>query len=521
MGRAVKKIPFFKPFSILLLFILSYSFSIYWLGYDKNLGYYSIFSRAFELMVGSILSLIMKPDRNAALKIESRLGSRRLVANVRAVTGIILIGISSFGLTDKDPFPGYVGLVPTLGTALVIYAGEMSNLNMISRILATRPFVAIGLMSYSMYLWHWPLISFWNYESPGVQISLPVGCLILLLTFVLSIITYFAIELPVKRRRYSFVSAAFQFQLVPLTLVLLMAVVVVNAKTLPLSARVGEQLALELQFLDPKYCYDKRAGDPTDCIFGDLSASPPPQALLFGDSHAAMFTPFWETIADRYHFKLKSYSAGACYPLIDAEDTLPTDTLPASAPTVNPDLCANHIQYITENYDKYDLFILSGNWAWYLKYRQVTYDQKTLYFDRELESTIKFLIQHHKKVILMGDPLQFENQEILAMQRRSLIHIYNNEDPMHENSDVAKYNEEVRQISKEDSDIYYFDTTSMLIDPIKKFPYLNGFILYKDSEHINQTGSKLLSDQFLSSEGFVEVKHLLEAWNIIRDPALR
>ena len=110
-------------------------------------GFYSPLPRAWEFAAGAVLALA--PTESLRL-------SRRLAA-VFGVLGSTVLAASLWLVTRATPFPGIWTLLPVAGTLLLLLAGTEGG-NPVSRFLATRPMVAIGDRSYSIYLWHWPFI---------------------------------------------------------------------------------------------------------------------------------------------------------------------------------------------------------------------------------------------------------------------------------------------------------------------------------------------------------------------------
>ncbi|TIW73578.1 MAG: acyltransferase, partial [Mesorhizobium sp.] len=108
----------------------------------------------WELMLGALLML----------KCPSPLGNRFLMESV-GVAGFGLLAIGFFAISASDPFPGYNALYPCIGTALLIYVGQNTPSTVATRMLEVRPLVWIGLISYSLYLVHWPLNAFAHYLS--------------------------------------------------------------------------------------------------------------------------------------------------------------------------------------------------------------------------------------------------------------------------------------------------------------------------------------------------------------------
>ncbi|WP_448556471.1 acyltransferase family protein [Thalassotalea montiporae] len=134
----------------LAIFICSLSISIYFTALYANYSFYLLHTRMWELAIGAILALY--PMRRALLPI---------IANTLALTGFSLIALGLLLITELSPYPGYHALIPTLGTALIILS--MNQKNVIGfNILASKPFQFIGTISFSAYLWHWPVIVFYR-----------------------------------------------------------------------------------------------------------------------------------------------------------------------------------------------------------------------------------------------------------------------------------------------------------------------------------------------------------------------
>ena len=156
-------------------------------GGPESFGYYSSLTRAWEFGVGALLAL--------ALPRLPGLGTR-------ASTGVGLAGaaaivLSAVVITDAQPFPGVVALVPVLGTAVVILAGSHATVG-VSRALSTAPMVWIGDRSYSWYLWHWPLIVFAALLYPNRPWALVLAAAASLLP---SMASYRYVEQPLRRLR--------------------------------------------------------------------------------------------------------------------------------------------------------------------------------------------------------------------------------------------------------------------------------------------------------------------------------
>lgn len=149
-------------------------------------AFYNSPARFWELLVGAMLAVYGKPQQLSGKK-----------ADIFEITGATLIAISIVFYTKESYFPGAAALLPVLGTALIIYGGGQGRF--VSPILKSRLFVAVGLISYSLYLWHWPILVFIKIISPGASASLMLFGL--LLSFVMATLSYYLVEGPIRRKR--------------------------------------------------------------------------------------------------------------------------------------------------------------------------------------------------------------------------------------------------------------------------------------------------------------------------------
>ncbi len=114
---------------------------------------------------------------------------------ISAYLGLLLIAFTFAFLQKEDAFPGYWALLPTIGTVLIIFSGNQSWIN--RNILSSKPFVWVGLISYPLYLWHWPLLSFARIINSQIPSVLARVCIIIL-SVLLARLTYSLIERPIR-----------------------------------------------------------------------------------------------------------------------------------------------------------------------------------------------------------------------------------------------------------------------------------------------------------------------------------
>jgi peptidoglycan/LPS O-acetylase OafA/YrhL len=152
-------------------------------------AYFVTPTRIWELGIGGVLSLL--PGR--LVQRMSRLGALAWI-------GLVAIVVAALRMSGSTAFPGWVALFPVLGAALVLVCGSRAAVAGPSRLLASRPFVFVGDISYSLYLWHWPMIVLWLAYSGG-SIGYLDGLAIIVASVLLSWATKILVEDRFRRAR--------------------------------------------------------------------------------------------------------------------------------------------------------------------------------------------------------------------------------------------------------------------------------------------------------------------------------
>jgi hypothetical protein len=196
--------------ALIVLAASSFGLNISKVGSDAVGAFYSPQSRFWELMVGSLLAYTMlHPEFGAFARIKYRINTWVAIITPKHTTmavnvglrnwqsglGLALIAASSLLITSDKKFPGWWALLPVLGAALVISAGPQAWLN--RRVLSFPVLVWIGLVSYPLYLWHWPLLSFERIVEGDVP-SLELRIAAVLVSVAFAVLTYVLFERPIR-----------------------------------------------------------------------------------------------------------------------------------------------------------------------------------------------------------------------------------------------------------------------------------------------------------------------------------
>ena len=354
-----------RPYLVVLVLIAAVSFTLS-LGLTyvaPTAAYFSLPTRAWELAAGGLVALTATQWRH-------------LPARVAATTGwagLGLITLACIRLTSAGPYPGVAALLPVVGAALVIGAGCALPSQGAGRLLGSSPMRAIGRISYSWYLWHWPVLVL----APmlvGHPLGLPARVAAMLFSAGLAVLTLRLIENPLRfapavrnsPRRSLGLGAAATAVSVCVGVALLFVVptpvgsgaprapLTISATPVPAGSgidvydaavqqafsRVQTAVAASADLqavpsnLQPPLA---RAADEQkqssfdgclrtpyetghpECAAGDTSS--PMRVALFGDSHAAMWNPAFQQLAAVRHWRLEMLAKGACPPVDGRADT--------------------------------------------------------------------------------------------------------------------------------------------------------------------------------------------------------
>lgn len=198
---------------IVIVAMISFLMNLRGVLVDPVGAFYSPLTRFWELLVGSFLAWVTLHSRGSPTTLQASLGPIRWSAARRAdrgllhallplamsVTGLGLVAIAITTFDSHMPFPGALALVPTVGAALVIAAGPNALPN--RALLSLRPAVWLGLISYPLYLWHWPLLSFVSILEQGHPDRITRVAAVLL-AVLLAALTYMGVEKRIRSGKF-------------------------------------------------------------------------------------------------------------------------------------------------------------------------------------------------------------------------------------------------------------------------------------------------------------------------------
>ena len=339
--------------------LLSLGLSLALTDTNAPLAFFLLPARAWELALGALVFL----GATHLARIPA------VLALVAGLAGLAMIVLAGMVINTSTPFPGVAALLPTIGTALVVVAGLQTPLTAPSRLLATAPARWIGRISYSLYLWHWPILVL-PVAALGEELSTPARLGLALLTFPIAALSQRFVEEPIRRGRVTGLRTQRTLGLAGATSVAVAVIVLGIGQTGPLAgtalggtggptpelviptptptstASVGPSAAagpsgspgpsvwpslpptaggrVPDDLIPP--LRDARKDQPAihrdgchveaaavksgECAYGTLDSKT--TVVLFGDSHAAQWFPAFERLAKERAWRLVSFTKASC-----------------------------------------------------------------------------------------------------------------------------------------------------------------------------------------------------------------
>jgi peptidoglycan/LPS O-acetylase OafA/YrhL len=321
---------------------------ILWTSHDSKSAFYLPFTRLWEFTLGALVLAL--PDIR-----QGRFADGLSVLGVAAMIGAAVL------LNENLPYPGYYAILPCLGATATIAAGEQS---LMGRFLSLSPNVLLGKLSYSLYLWHWPIIVYYGYYA-GADAPLSEKLWLVPVALGISYLSWRFVEQPVRHRRgnprrYVAIGAA-----VAATTACLALLIVSNKgfpDRIPSVVRALGDRDTMMAFDCTERIELPGLGRGSHCVVGAPWETASKHALIWGDSHSKHLLTILDIPAREQNLSIL-YWAG-CPPFIDNQ------TIQRNNPN-RADYSENCAQLRREILDwlpkapNIDLVILSNAWAIY------------------------------------------------------------------------------------------------------------------------------------------------------------
>jgi len=287
--------------------ILSFAINVLTVHTAPAAAFYLPTSRLWELALGGLLAGVGQPKS-------------RWLAHLLSLCGVALLAAGIAIIRPSMPFPGWWALLPAGGAALAIAAGPHGWTN---RALAWRPLVFVGLISYPLYLWHWPILTFARLIKAG-PLGAPLTAALVAAAALLAWLTYRFVERPIRHAGGGLVIGNLVVASAGVAAVAL--AVSLHEKSLPVRFPPDIQALVDFSYryegpYRERACYlmpdQPAAALARDCV--EQTPVRQPLVVLWGDSHAAHLYPGLRRLQAARGFRLAQFTGSRCPPLLDVE----------------------------------------------------------------------------------------------------------------------------------------------------------------------------------------------------------
>lgn len=460
-----------------------------WLRRDPSGSFYLLPSRAWELGAGSLLALA-RPL--ASSRWRSWLGW----------LGLALIFYAFFGYDAKTAFPGMAAIPPVLGTVLLIWSGMSDDEDMTfggaHRLLASKVLVAIGLLSYSFYLWHWPFFAFHRYlfsQAPAVPLA--IGYIFIAL--LLSALSLRYVEKPFRKGKLvTSRKHVFLFTGLVSALVLIVGLSMWKTRGMPfrLPADVVKVDAVKGDFF---YQNSRVFIDEEETVVQLGKRNLSRRLLIWGDSHAGVLLAMFDAMCREGEISALSVTKGEHPPVANWSWEDPSSLLYDRMIHV-ADVAMTHARMLALS-GELEHVVLAARWTSYMEgdTRKSGRFKHAISFSDALITTIRELESMGLKVLILLEVPCFN----VHVPKAAALHYWHGWEPPYLTIEQhAKrqqiYASLIQRIQDETPNVQLVDASQSLISKKGSVDYIDkhGKLLYRDEHHLTEHGAMLLKPLF-------------------------
>jgi peptidoglycan/LPS O-acetylase OafA/YrhL len=444
-------------------------------------GFFSFAGRVWEFIIGGLIVLMPNALKN-------KFSNSEIISSL----GLLLIAASLLFLAEGLPYSGLLLVVPCLATAMVILASQNTRS---SKWLGSKALVLIGGMSYSLYLWHWPLMVWFHNVDYGLS-DTSQTFILLALTVTVSYLAWKYVEEPCRQNREKFsgktvATMTFSFALFCASIGGYIYAQSGMENRFPSYVAVKKNIAdfdfkaaTGMSIKYPNSCSSQSEPEAIlkQCIFGDLSSKN--RFLILGDSHAAVWYPTFQVAAETKHWQGVLVSLAGCPPIFNISSF-------DGAKNICDESFNRRIGALLET-GKFQKVFLVAHWSMYSEgepSKQPNHfisDAQTTAYDaasskqvmtRQLQKTIHRMNQNGSEVIIVHSvptlpkviqdlPENYTQPRVKAQQQNQFM------------TDWVYREQKIGQLSA-------VDPTTVLCDAQNCKTRINDNVLYTDNNHIS------------------------------------
>lgn len=480
---------------VLSVAILSFSMNLREVHQDAIATFYSPQTRFWELLAGSLLSYGMLYAKSPRFFDNNQIAKR--LSNFISLIGILLLLVGACFIRKGVPFPGWLALMPVLAAMLLILAGPDAWCN--RKILSNKVLVWFGLISFPLYLWHWPLLSFARIVQSETP-SFTIRAMAVLISVILGWLTFSFVEKPIRYSNHKLLSA--QTLCVCLGVVGIIGFFVYKGNFY--SDLINKQVNEKLDIVE----YAQRCNQGTInpiIVSGCLLQKDDGKntIALIGDSHAGhLFSGLSQRVASSDGVALFNFNCAA--PFINVSTGVSSDKTVRE----NSYKSINKALEYAANQENIDTVVLAHHpECSYKDAIDKSNPSKLIFKDvisDGLRRTLDYLVGKSKNVVIVLDNPTLPIDPKQCVNRPFRIELKDNQcsfsrEIFDRDSAVVEYNNIVKSVLKDFPEVAVVDLSEDLCDKETCYLSKGGKLLYEDGSHLSYSGSKFVAPSIINA----------------------
>lgn len=460
-------------------------------------NFFLIPSRAWELMIGALAALIFKHKEDLSS------GAK----NALSALGFLMMVLPIFMFTDATPTPSVLALPPTLGTALLL---AFSQKTAVGRLLSLKALVAVGLLSYSAYLWHQPIFAMVRARSLQEPTHLE-STLLIALTVLLSYLSWRFVEAPFRNTGKFSRNTVFAYASVGTIMLLGFSFLGTRDNGLQFRVDSHTNAILDARDILSDPCHSQFSTSDIQnnkyCRLGLKDRDP--TLVILGDSLAGSMLMAVDDWATKQHIAVAAVTDGWCAPLLDF-----------GSQSANPK-CRSLQNASLEKFASsasVNTVVLMAEWANYTEgqrwnshlvaytdgeSKSATPQENPAVFSRALARTVEFLHQHGKRIVIVKSVPEFEFEIKTALAKIAFFKLDSKTLHPTTGADYKERNRNVLEIfARLPGPVTFLDPYPLFCESAVKPCAIHnseGIPYFSDGAHLTKDGAKFALQIFPSN----------------------
>ncbi len=480
------------------LSLLSFIAAVFVLPLKPDWVFYLIVFRAWELGAGAMLALAsLHPPKRRALR------------EALAISGLAAILIPVFVFDSATPFPAAAALPPVVGATILIWVGAKGGGSFVSSLLAHYALVWVGLISYSLYLWHWPILAFMRIVLDSAVLPIKFAVFAVALSVAMAWLSFHFVERPFRAHPTRGFGRRAIFSASALSLAIILGVGGLLHITEGLPARLPTNVTTIAAFAEDKNdrrneCFSRTPSDGFCSIGAQSDGDDTVDFLFWGDSHADAMMPGMDSAAERVGSRGLFAGNAGCPPILNVQRF-------SNGETCRPEFTEQVWSWLKGRQDV-RLVVLGARWTLYVEGTRPqgeagsdlrlewTGDQTKYSGDADtatlvemaLRETVMAIVATGREVVLLGPVPEIGRNVPASLARQALLG-WTPEAAVSREAYEARAGRTERilmRIAEAVEGVRYVALSNLFCDAeVCRTTSADGRPLYVDSNHISQTAA--------------------------------